>query len=73
MKMLLLMNLFAASVLLPAVALGGAAQIAKVEIPDPGRHKVPAEFREEILKAMKQGTPEAYRPLVKKYYEELVK
>lgn len=45
----------------------------KVEIPKPEQYKVPAEFREDILKAAKQGTPEAYKDAVRRYYEEIVK
>jgi hypothetical protein len=44
-----------------------------VKIPGREEHRSPKEFREDLLKAMKQGTPPAYRDLVRKYYEELVK
>ena len=44
-----------------------------VEIPKPEQYKAPAEFREDILKAAKQGTPEAYKEAVRQYYEEIVK
>ncbi len=37
------------------------------------QYKAPAEFREDILKAAKQGTPEAYKEAVRQYYEEIVK
>ncbi|MCK6547832.1 DUF4175 domain-containing protein [Myxococcota bacterium] len=46
---------------------------AKVEIPKPEQFKAPAEFREDILEAAKQGTVEDYRDAVRRYYEELVK
>ena len=45
----------------------------KVEIPKPEQYKVPAEFREDILKAAKQNTAEAYKEAVRRYYEEIVK
>ena len=47
--------------------------LEKVEIPKPEQYKAPAEFREDILEAAKQGTVEAYRDAVRRYYEELVK
>lgn len=45
----------------------------KVEIPQADQYKAPAEFREDILEAAKQGTVEAYKDAVQEYYEELVK
>jgi hypothetical protein len=45
----------------------------KVEIPGAEAWRAPAEFRKELLDAMKQGTPERYEGEVKRYYEELVK
>ncbi|MEL6184193.1 MAG: DUF4175 family protein [Myxococcota bacterium] len=45
----------------------------KVEIPKPEAYQAPTEFREDILEAAKQGTVEAYREAVRRYYEELVK
>lgn len=45
----------------------------KVEIPKPEQYKAPAEFREDILEAAKQGTVEQYKDAVRRYYEELVK
>ena len=45
----------------------------KVEIPKPEQYKAPAEFREDILEAAKQGTVEEYKDAVRRYYEELVK
>jgi hypothetical protein len=45
----------------------------KVQIPGAEAHKVPEEFRKDLLEAMKQGTPERYRGDVQRYYEELVK
>ena len=45
----------------------------KVEIPKPDAYQAPAEFREDILEAAKQGTVERYKDAVRRYYEELVK
>jgi hypothetical protein len=45
----------------------------KVEIPDAESSRAPAEFRKELLDAMKQAPPEKYKERVKQYYEELVK
>jgi hypothetical protein len=45
----------------------------RVEIPGAEAYKVPAEFRRDILEAMKQGAPEPYKPELQRYYEELVK
>jgi hypothetical protein len=44
-----------------------------VKIPGAEAHKVPEEFRRDLLEAMKQGTPERYRGDVQRYYEELVR
>jgi DNA repair exonuclease SbcCD ATPase subunit len=45
----------------------------KVKIPGAEAHRVPEEFRKDLLEAMKQGAPERYRGEVQRYYEELVK
>ena len=45
----------------------------KVEIPGAEAHRLPEEFRRDLLEAMKQGVPERYRGEVQRYYEELVK
>jgi hypothetical protein len=45
----------------------------KVEIPDAESSRAPAEFRKELLDAMKQAPPTSYKERVKQYYEELVK
>ena len=45
----------------------------KVKIPGAEAHRVPEEFRKDLLDAMKQGAPERYRGEVQRYYEELVK
>jgi hypothetical protein len=45
----------------------------KVAIPGAEAHKVPEEFRKDLLDAMKQGAPERYRSDLQRYYEELVK
>ena len=45
----------------------------KVEIPDGSQFKVPKEFREDILEAMKKPSPEGYKQLNQEYYEKLIK
>lgn len=45
----------------------------KVAIPEAEDYKVPKEFREEILRAMKERAPERYKEQIERYYEELVK
>jgi uncharacterized protein YukE len=45
----------------------------RVEIPSPEAYEAPAEFREELLEAAKQGTVEQFKDAVRRYYEELVK
>jgi hypothetical protein len=52
---------------------GGELAREKVKIPGAEAHKVPEEFRRDLLEAMKQGTPERYKGDVQRYYEELVK
>jgi hypothetical protein len=44
----------------------------RVEIPDKDAYQVPEQYREELLKAMKEGSPEAYKNLNRDYYERLV-
>ncbi len=51
----------------------GAGEQEKVEIPGADQSKAPAEFREELLKAMRDRTPGPYKQRVRQYYEELVK
>lgn len=45
----------------------------KVKLPDEGAYKVPEKYREEILKAMKEDAPDAYKNLNHDYYERLVR
>jgi hypothetical protein len=52
---------------------GGDPRQDKVEIPGAEAHRVPEEFRKDLMEAMKQGAPERYRGEVQRYYEELVK
>jgi hypothetical protein len=52
---------------------GAAMSREKVRIPGSEEHQTPKEFREDLLKAMKQAVPPAYRDLVRRYYEELVR
>ncbi|MCH2606792.1 MAG: hypothetical protein MKZ63_08630, partial [Nitrospinales bacterium] len=53
---------------------GGAIRMQKekVLLPSEDQYKVPSEFREEILDAMKKETPKNYEQLVNEYYRELV-
>ena len=44
----------------------------KVEIPGADDHQAPAEFRKDLLEAMKDKAPETYEQQVKRYYESLV-
>jgi hypothetical protein len=44
-----------------------------VKIPGAEEYRAPKEFREDLLKAMKQAVPPPYRDLVRRYYEELVR
>lgn len=44
----------------------------RVEIPPEEAYKVPKEFREDILNALKEGLPEKYKDLNKDYYQRLV-
>jgi hypothetical protein len=46
---------------------------SKVELPSADQSHAPAEFRKDILDAMKDAAPEKYRERVRNYYEELVK
>jgi len=48
------------------------ASTEKVEIPSEEAYKVPREFREDILNALKEGLPEKYKDLNKDYYQRLV-
>ena len=45
----------------------------KVEIPDGSQFRVPKEFREDILEAMKKPSPDGYKQLNQEYYERLIK
>ena len=53
---------------------GGAMRMQKekVLLPSEDQYKVPSEFREEILDAMKKEIPKNYEQLVNEYYRELV-
>ncbi|MEK7241632.1 MAG: hypothetical protein AAB048_02525, partial [Planctomycetota bacterium] len=44
----------------------------EVKIPTAEAYKVPKEFRQDILDAMKQGLPQKYQELNKDYYRKLV-
>ncbi|MGC6416262.1 MAG: DUF4175 family protein [Bradymonadia bacterium] len=45
----------------------------KVRIPGADEHDAPAEFREELMEAMKDKAPAEFKESVKRYYESLVK
>jgi len=45
----------------------------KVAIPDADAYEVPKEFREELLRAMKERAPRKFDKENKRFYEELVK
>ncbi len=45
---------------------------SQINIPPPGE-KVGREFKESLLKALKDGSPEGYSELNKKYYERIIK
>lgn len=45
----------------------------KVEIPDGSQFRVPKEFRQDILEAMKKPSPNGYEQLNQEYYERLIK
>jgi len=53
---------------------GGSVRMQKekVLLPSDDQYKVPSEFREDILDAMKKQTPKNYEQLVNEYYRELV-
>jgi len=54
---------------------GGSTRMQqeKVTLPSEDQYQVPGQFREEILKAMKNKYPKKYERLVGEYYKELVK
>lgn len=51
----------------------GPSSDGEVKLPDEDAYSVPEEFREEILKAMKEESPDAYKYLNRDYYERLVR
>ena len=54
---------------------GGSVRMQKekVNLPSEDQYKVPGEFREEILRAMKKSAPKNYERMIMEYYKELVK
>lgn len=48
-------------------------QRERVTLPTEDQYKVPQQFREEILEAMKHQAPRQYEKMVSQYYKELVK
>jgi len=51
----------------------GAASREPVVVPGADQYQVPAQFRRDILDAMKQRAPKPYEDQVKQYYQEIVK
>ena len=51
----------------------GDASREPVEIPKAEDYEPPEAFRKELLDGMKDPVPEAYKPQVRHYYEELVR
>ncbi len=45
----------------------------RVSLPDPDDFEVPPEFRDDILKAMREDLPNQYEDAIKRYYETLVR
>ena len=52
---------------------GGDSPPEAVVVPDADQYQVPAQFRRDILDAMKQAPPVPYQDQVKRYYQEIVK
>jgi hypothetical protein len=54
---------------------GGSVRMQKerVTLPSEDQYRVPGQFREDILKAMKKKFPKDYERMVMEYYKELVK
>ena len=50
-----------------------SAEHEKVVVPGADQYQVPAEFRRDILDAMKQKAPKSFEDQVKRYYQEIVK
>jgi hypothetical protein len=44
-----------------------------VRIPGADEYRAPKELREDILEAMKKKSPDSYKEMIKRYYEELIK
>ncbi len=44
-----------------------------IRIPGADEYRAPAQFREDLLEAMKKKGPEGYDEMIKRYYEELIK
>jgi len=52
---------------------GRGAEREPVDVPGAEAFRVPREWREQILEAMKEGAPQGYREMVRRYYRELIK
>ena len=51
---------------------GGGVTRRRVAIPDAERYNVPKEYRDQLLKALRERAPRRYRRLIEQYYEELI-
>lgn len=51
---------------------GGSPDVNKVEIPSEDAHKVPRQFRQDIIDAMRRGLPERHKELNREYYRKLL-
>ena len=54
---------------------GGRGQrpdLGKVEIPSEDAHRVPKQFRQDIIDAMKHGLPKPFREINREYYRKLL-
>jgi len=51
---------------------GRRPDLGKVEIPSEDAHRVPKEFRQDIIDAMKHGLPERFREINREYYRKLL-
>ena len=52
---------------------GGGVATDKVNLPSTDSYQVPSELRDDLLKTMKEASPEQYKQQNKSYYEGLIK
>jgi hypothetical protein len=48
---------------------GAGARAASVRLPKADEYKPPREFREELLRSLREKYPKAYERTIKEYYE----